>query len=569
MELRDYLRGLRRHWLAVVLMTLVGVGVAAAWVSVQTPIYESTAQGVIQSKATAAQGGAVYGDTYAVSKVPTYLEMSGWNDVAKLAGQQIGSSESPAQLASQVTVTNPTGTAILQFVARGSSPQKAATLAQAWITALSTTIDKVEGDGTKGSAGITIYPAAAATVATTPVFPEPRTALLIGGVLGLGVGIAFALVRTASDRRIRANDDVESRIGVSVVGTIPLSPAVGGGVRKFDPAAGSDKGNNFAVTEAMRSLRTNLRFMDVDNPPRSIVVTSPLPGDGKSTVAVNLAIALAQGGERVVLIDGDLRRPTVARTMGLPGGAGLSDVLTDRADITDVLQRAPDISDLYVLTAGTIPPNPSEVLGSERMHRLLEELAGAAMVIIDAPPLIPVTDSAVLANQADGALVVVSVGKTTYDLAEKALDALKKANGRALGVALNKAPVKGADASPYAHAYSREYFDATQPVSPESGVRRSSDPQGGFSFGDEVLSRDVRDDVVVPYDASADVDADLDALARAVDADSWERATPEARDVEIADEGAEGLTFDDLLAAQSAPTETPGHRRARRSHGTA
>ena len=184
------------------------------------------------------------------------------------------------------------------------------------------------------------------------------------------------------------------------------------------------KSNTFAVSEAFRSLRTNLQFMDVDDPPRTIVVTSPLPGDGKSMVAANIAVALAASGRPVVLVDGDLRRSTVATTFGLPNGAGLTDVLAGRADLVDVMHRTPVAERLVVLTAGSVPPNPSEVLGSEKMRGVLADLSKHAMVIIDAPPLLPVTDSAVLAHQADGALLVVGLGKTTYDLVAKAQDAL-------------------------------------------------------------------------------------------------------------------------------------------------
>ena len=166
--------------------------------------------------------------------------------------------------------------------------------------------------------------------------------------------------------------------------------------------------------------------MDVDHPPKTIVVTSPLPGDGKSTVACNLALTLAAAGTTVVLVDGDLRRSMVAKTMGLPGGAGLSDVLAGRAALAEVLQRTPKSNNLLVLAAGSVPPNPSEVLGSERMHTLIADLAKHATVIIDAPPLLPVTDGAVLTHQADGALVVVTLRKTTFDLLDKALDTLRE-----------------------------------------------------------------------------------------------------------------------------------------------
>ncbi|MGW9631497.1 polysaccharide biosynthesis tyrosine autokinase [Agromyces sp. NPDC055520] len=453
MELRDYLRGLRRHWLAIALMTLLGVGTAYGWSLLQTPVYEATASGVVQAK-TAYDDGQLFNDeSTARTKVPTLLDMAGWKEVAERAIDELGLTVSPESVATRITVENPDGTAIIRVTARANAPQEAAALAQAWIDALAATVTAVDGDDSPTD--ISIYAAAAATVPSTPVFPDTRTALIVGGVLGLGVGVAFALIRTGSDRRVRATDDVEAKLHVPVMGMIPASAAVRGTSALL---TGSADEHTFPIAEALRSLRTNLRFMDVDNPPRKIVVTSPLPGDGKSTIACNLALTLARSGEQVVLIDGDLRRPMVASNLELPGDAGLSDVLAGRALLADVLQRTPHDTNLLVLAAGTIPPNPSEVLGSDRMRQLLDDLAKHATLIIDAPPLLAVTDGAVLTQQADGAILVVSVGKTNYDFVERALDALRKVNGRALGLVLNKVPLKGSDASPYhAAAYVQAY----------------------------------------------------------------------------------------------------------------
>ncbi|SFR90889.1 capsular exopolysaccharide family [Microbacterium sp. cf046] len=462
MELRDYLRGIRRHFLAILIMTAVGVGVAYAWTLVQNPVYEASADGIIQAQNTTEGQTSLSGDAMAQQMVETYLEMASWQDVADAAIQKLGLQITADQAFARIVVVNPANTAILRVTAQGSSPEDAVALAEAWIQALATVIDDYEGDGTQGTAPLTITVASSASLPTTPVFPDLSTSLIVGGVLGFGFGIAFALIRTVSDRRIRSADEVEARTNIPVVGTIPTAEALGGESRLFDPTAAGPKGTGFAVSEALRSLRTNLQFMDVDNPPRTIVVTSPLPGDGKSTIACNLALTLAAGGKPVVLVDGDLRRSTVAASMGLPGGAGLSDVLSGRAELADVLQRTPRSPNLYVLTAGSVPPNPSEVLGSGRMRKLLADLAVHATVIVDAPPLLPVTDGAVLTHQADGALVVVSLAKTTYDLLEKSLDTLQKSNGRALGVVLNKAPLKGMDASPYSYEYRREYGKAAK-----------------------------------------------------------------------------------------------------------
>ena len=195
---------------------------------------------------------------------------------------------------------------------------------------------------------------------------------------------------------------------------------------------------NGPASEAFRKLRTNLMYMNVDNPPRVVVVTSPMPGDGKSTVAANLAAAIDSSGENVVLIDGDLRRPTVATWFGLVEGVGLTDVLAGRIPVEDALQTPLEHPNLRVLGAGAIPPNPSELLGSQVMRQLLQKLSADALVLIDAPPLLPVTDAAVLTANADGALVVVSSGKTLDTQLGSALDHLSDVEATALGVVLNR-----------------------------------------------------------------------------------------------------------------------------------
>ncbi|WP_448006667.1 polysaccharide biosynthesis tyrosine autokinase [Agromyces bauzanensis] len=458
MELRDYVRGLRRHWLAILLLTLIGVGAGYGWAQLQTPVYTAGASGYVVSRQSEDVGTSTLGDSLARSRVQSYLDIAGWRSVAENAIDDLGLDTTPEALVQRVTVTNTPDTVIMKISAEAETAEGARDLASAWIRAMKVEIDKIEGDGTQGSATVTVIPGDSASLPTDPTFPDLQTALIVGGILGLGFGIAFALIRTVSDRRIRAAEDVEQKTGVAVVGTIPLVPGLDADNRLVGAADGSGpKGNTFAVEEALRALRTNLQFMDVDHPPKTIVVTSPLPGDGKSTIACNLALTLAAAGNTVVLVDGDLRRSMVAKIMGLPGGAGLSDVLAGRATLVEVLQRTPKSNNLLVLAAGSVPPNPSEVLGSERMHALLADLTKHATVIIDAPPLLPVTDGAVLTHQADGALVVVTLRKTTQDLLDKALDTLKKARGRALGIVLNKAPLRGADASPYAYAYRHEY----------------------------------------------------------------------------------------------------------------
>ena len=168
------------------------------------------------------------------------------------------------------------------------------------------------------------------------------------------------------------------------------------------------------------------------------MVTSPKQSDGKSTVAANLAAAIAVGGQPVTLIDGDLRRPTVADSMAMVDGAGLTDVLVGRVSVAEVLQEHPDIPGLRVLASGAIPPNPSELLGSQAMRTLMSSLAEDSMVIIDAPPLLPVTDAAVLTRSADGAIVVISHGGTLDSELASSLNNITSVHGRTLGIVFNR-----------------------------------------------------------------------------------------------------------------------------------
>jgi capsular exopolysaccharide synthesis family protein len=183
------------------------------------------------------------------------------------------------------------------------------------------------------------------------------------------------------------------------------------------------------------------------------VVTSPRPGDGKSTVAANLAAAIAVNGQPVTLIDGDLRRPTVAESFGLVEGAGLTDILVGTVDMDDVAQQHPDFPNLQILAAGGTPPNPSELLGTQAMRKLLRTLARTSVVLVDAPPLLPVTDAAVLTALSDGALVVVSAGRTLDTELGAALGHLEAVNGKALGVIFNRVARKDTESGYYGEYY--------------------------------------------------------------------------------------------------------------------
>lgn len=191
------------------------------------------------------------------------------------------------------------------------------------------------------------------------------------------------------------------------------------------------------ITEQYRLIRNNLHFSSVDKEIKSIVVTSPEPSDGKSTTAANLAIVLAQQGKQVLLVDADLRKPSVHYTFSVSNIDGLTNILTKEIDIGMAITKT-TIANLDILTSGPIPPNPSELLGSKTMELVIEDLKEAyEYVVFDTPPLLVVTDSQVMASKSDGVVMVVASGKTKKEQALKAKELLEKANSQLLGVVVN------------------------------------------------------------------------------------------------------------------------------------
>lgn len=453
LNLEQFLKLVRAHWIGVVVLTIVGGLVALGWAAIQTPIYKANAAGTVGARAEIDDPNtALLYDNLSKSEVKSYMEWAKSRSVAKRAIDDLGIDTSPEELVKRIEVENPDNTPVLRVTAQGSTPSQARDLATAWLNALASEGPAQFGGGENSVLKLRVTESAALPSSTD--FPNKRLSVAVGLVAGLALGFLLAYGRGVLDKRIRSSEQVETSFETSVLGTIPVEKTVDNGQRLEGIAASqSELGGAYSfMREALSELRTNLQFVNVDNPPRTIVVTSPLPGDGKSTTTANLALSIAASGKRVVVLDGDLRRPTVASTFGLIEGVGLTDVLSGQAELTDVLQPWGAEGDLFVLGAGQIPPNPSELLGSRAMKTVLVELAKHAIVLIDAPPLIPVTDAVVLSSICDGTLVVVSAGKSTVDALDKALKNLEKAHTRTLGVVINRMPRKGPN-SGYAYGY--------------------------------------------------------------------------------------------------------------------
>ncbi|WP_269929187.1 polysaccharide biosynthesis tyrosine autokinase [Kocuria massiliensis] len=275
--------------------------------------------------------------------------------------------------------------------------------------------------------------------------PSLKKYVLLGALAGLVVVYIVVFMRRFMDVRVRTTSDLEEATGVGVLGVLPKTNALDQNRFLEDQA-------DHQSEESLRQLRTNLRFVSVDQPPRSIIVTSPNPGEGKSTVTASLAHAFAKAGQPTVLIDADLRRPTIAKIFGIDNGVGLSQILSGQVGIEDAIQRFRE-SELYVIPAGRIPPNPSELLGSAKMRKLVEELSQEYLVLIDVPPLLPVTDGSLLSTGVDGAILVTKVGATRKDQTEGAMSMINKVKGTVLGTVMNMAPSKGIGSQYYGFGY--------------------------------------------------------------------------------------------------------------------
>lgn len=276
-----------------------------------------------------------------------------------------------------------------------------------------------------------------ATPPREPSSPRVLLSTLLAALVGLLIALGIAYTLEYLDDTVKSSEDVEAATGLATLGTVIKMKGAGGRSEIYRLATLLYPRGPAA--EAYRTLRTNLEFAAVDEPVRTLLVTSSIPGEGKTTTASNLAVAFAQAGRRVILLDADLRKPGVHKVFDLPNVAGLTSLLrTDDVAIDDVVQ-ATEEERLQVITTGLLPPNPAELLGSNRMKTILERLVAAAdLVIVDSPPLQAVTDAAILSAITDGTLLVIDAERTRRGAAGHGREALAKADARVLGVALNR-----------------------------------------------------------------------------------------------------------------------------------
>lgn len=436
--------------------TLTGLIIGGAASVLAKPTYTANTQLFVAIQSSGSVLELQQGNTFSQARVQSYVKTVASPVVLQPAIDSLGLDVTAESLASRVTASSDVNTVLISIAVADQSPVQAAAIAQAVADSLIRAVDTLERPegGTSPVALSVIKPAKAPA---TPSAPNTKANLLAGLAIGLALGVGAAVLRATMDNRIRSESDLRRTTDLPLLGGIVFDSEAVKEPLLTRSAPQSPR------SEAFRQLRTNLQFANVSGRARTVLVTSSLPGEGKSTTAANLSIALAQAGVSVCLVDADLRRPMMSEYLGLDSNAGLTTALLGRSDLDDLLQPWGE-DNLFILTSGQIPPNPSELLGSAEMKSLVTRLEQRFdMVIIDTPPLLPVTDAAVLSQHVGGVVIVAGSQKLRYQDLEKSLAALTMVRSNILGVVLNQLPARGPDS--YAYSY---YGNASSSTSQSS-----------------------------------------------------------------------------------------------------
>ena len=519
LELRDYLRILRRRRGVVALATVVVVAAAMLASFLQTPVYQGTAEILLQERTTESLFDPNTGQQRDPARaVETQIRVLKSEPVEAAVRKRLGSVPSiSAQAVGQ--------TDVIVVRAQSTSPRRAASTANAYAEAyidfrrkqavedvlaagkevqakiidLQRQIDEMNGrvtaappaqrqaleDSIAGSRQPLLAQQALfkqkldqlqvdaalktggaqlvtpAAVPDTPIKPQPVRNAILALVVGLMLGIGLAFVRDYFDDSIKGKEDIE-RVA-SGIPTVALIPSIVAWKDRKAPLVVSRTDPKSPAAEAYRTLRTSIQFMALDQPMRTVQVTSPSAAEGKTTTLSNLAVALAQAGQKVVVVDCDLRRPRLHDFFGLTNTIGFTSALLGDVDTASALQKIPGIDRLQLMASGPTPPNPSELLSSRRAVEVLTALQGHAdVLLIDSPPVLPVTDAAVLSSRVDATLLVVTAGVTTRKGLQRALEVLTQVDAPVVGTVLNGVTTEGS----YGYSYGSTYY------APDDGGRK-------------------------------------------------------------------------------------------------
>jgi receptor protein-tyrosine kinase len=450
-DFKELLRMAQRRWLTIVVFFLLGLAGAGALTYTQTPQYQSEARIFISATTSGGSVEALNASLFTTQRVESYADLATSRELMQRVIARLDLNMTPETLAGKISSAVTTGTVIIAIQVTDPSPTVAQQIAKAESEVFTDYLAQLETPLGSSGAPVKATIVDPASYNGTQVSPKPVINLVLGAFIGVLIGFGVALLRDMLDNTITSPEDIEETIEAPLLANI----AYDGDVPKHPLL--TEAGSHSPRVEAFRLLRTNLQFLNLDTRPRSLVITSAVPGEGKTSTATNLAIALAQTGQRVLLVDGDLRRPKVAGILGLERAVGLTTVLVGRSELSESIQKHAS-SGIFVLASGPIPPNPTEVLQSHAAQSLFDRLTDMFdMVIIDAPPLLPVSDAAIMARDVDGAILVVRHGSTTKEQLRQASVRLSQVDANLFGVAVNMTPRRGKRSYGYGYGYSYDY----------------------------------------------------------------------------------------------------------------
>lgn len=428
----DFVTMLRRRWIVIAVVALLGAGAAFGVARSTQPLYRSTTSSFVSLTQGSSVAELVQGSTYTQNLVQSFTQLATMPAVLDPVIEELGFSMSARALGRTVTATTPLDTMFIEITAVSPDPATAAATADAVAASLARQVAEITPGSAKGPM-VRLTVVAPAAQPNVPFTPNTKRMVVLGGAGGLGLGVLGVLALSMFDTRVRRTADLPSRPDAVVLGVVPRDRDA----RKGRPAIVADPDGH--VAESYRRVQTNLQFISAASRVRSFVVSSSIAGEGRTTVAINVAAALAEKGSRVLLVDADLRSPSLAEHAGLDHHDGLTTILVGAAELRDVVRPwGPEGLDLVV--AGDLPPNPAQLIDSPAMQSFLDEaLAVYDVVVLDAPPLLPLTDAAVLARHTDGLLLVAGASHVRRTQVATAVAMLDTIDATCLGIVLNGA----------------------------------------------------------------------------------------------------------------------------------
>lgn len=434
LTVQDFVQILRSRWKIICATTVLAILAAIAYSLTIAPSYQASTRLFVSTTSDGNNTQSNDGGLFAQRRVLSYIELVTGDLLAQRTVDKLGLDMSASDLKSKVDATSPTDTVLIDITVTDTSPTRARDIANTLSDEFVVMAAGLETPELGAQPNARVIVQERAEVPGLSAAPTVRNAAL-AAVLGALAGMAIAIFRGRSDDSLRSPEALEKITGAGLLAEIPLEARF-----KDNPLISFDSDRTTAA-EAFRDLRVNIRFLEVSAGPRVLVVASPMPEEGRTATAVNLALALADSGNNVVIVDGDLRRPKVARYLNIVEETGLSTVLTGAARVTEVL-RETGRPRLTALTSGPLPSGPVELLESPAATEVLSELSSQFdYVIVDTPSLLK-PDAAILAASSQGVLMVARFGRTTRNQLTEAVHSVTRGGAPLLGNVLMMVPVK-------------------------------------------------------------------------------------------------------------------------------